>query len=80
MPKPKKLPVSIRAIMQRINRALPEHQQLKSAARSARWQAEVGLHYIVDGAAGHVVSRNVDLEQLARKLGCIKEWEEVANE
>jgi hypothetical protein len=77
MTKSNKLPVTIRSITQRISRKLPEHQQLRSAARSARWQQEVGLYYIVDTVKGIVIERNIDLEMLASKLGCMETWERV---
>jgi hypothetical protein len=73
----KLLPVTTRSLKQRIGRRLPPHQQLRSAARSTRCQKEVGLYYIVDVARGVVIERNVDLEILARQLGCMPTWERV---
>jgi|SRR5450631_337945 hypothetical protein len=77
MAKTTKIIVSTRSVTQRIGRKLPSHQQLRSAARSTRWQEQVGLYYIVDTTKGTVIERNVDLAQLAGKLGCLATWEKV---
>ena len=72
----RKVPVTIRALIQRINRKLsqqPNPQRLMAAR--GRAQDTLG-HYYTVGAAG-VVNVNVDLEQFGRELGVLEQWEEL---
>lgn len=73
--KPAKAPVTTRAVIQRINRGLPDHQMLR-AMRGKR-SAQLGDYCIVDFDSNGIVQKHVDLEGLGRQLGVIKEWEKV---
>jgi hypothetical protein len=67
----KLITISHRALIGRLNRALrSKHQQVRADRRG-------GLvhHMLVDTRAHTVVATDVDLEQLARKLGVLKPWE-----
>jgi hypothetical protein len=73
----KKVEVSRRAVIARINRALkPDNEQLR-ITRSERMRQQVGDWYIIDH------SRNLmgladnwsSLDQVARDLGVLKAWE-----
>jgi hypothetical protein len=71
-----KVPVSERALIQRINRKLgPEGKMLK-VARS-RAESFVGRHYILDIKRSWIVAQHCDPEALGRKLGVLAEWEGV---
>jgi hypothetical protein len=70
----KSIAISHRALKGRINRALREkHRQVRADRRG-------GLihHMLVDTKAHTVVATDVDLEQLARKLGVLRPWERAA--
>jgi hypothetical protein len=68
----KKLDVSTRALVQRINRRLkPDNERVKSGRRYA------GQYYVIDFARNWVTSENVDLEALGRELGALEPWEKV---
>ena len=73
----RRIPVSQRAIMQRINRRLEGFEKLKKN-RSQQWHADLGVYYIVDENLNVLVDKHVDLEKLARKLGAIKAWETIS--
>ena len=68
-------PVSMRALIARINRKLAAEGEVLKAARSERAASSVGLFFIVRG--NRIASEQVDPEALARKLGVLSEWEHV---
>ena len=68
-------PVSMRALIARINRKLAADGEVLKAARSERAASSVGLFFIVRG--NRIASEQVDPEALARKLGVLSEWEHV---
>jgi hypothetical protein len=78
MAKTKKMraPVSLRAVIQRINRKLRPDKTLK-ASRGEPARLDVGAFYVVDHRTNAIQQRDVDLEALARELGVLKPWEEV---
>jgi hypothetical protein len=69
-----KVPISIQAVIQRINRKLAAKGQILMATR--RWKLDYGDYYILD-LSGNVMDANIDPEELARKLGVLKERENV---
>jgi hypothetical protein len=66
-------PVSMRALIARINRKLAAEGEVLKAARSERAASSVGLFFIVRG--NRIASERVDPEALARKLGVLSAWE-----
>ncbi len=66
--------VTRRALVQRINRKLPAHEQLR-AARGAQ-VSELGDFFII--SQQEVQRRRVDIESLARRLGVLRAWEALA--
>ena len=77
MAKPSKAAVSMRAVIQRINRKLKSENEVLKTARGARMQMDCGSFYIVDFGMNAVMQKDVDPEALARKLGVLKGWEAV---
>jgi hypothetical protein len=80
MPSRKTVPVSERALIQRINRALRDKGEMLKAARSPRVADEVGQHFVVrlTGKRNNIVTQQyVDVEALGRELGVLSEWEHV---
>ncbi len=72
----KKVPISLRAMIERINRKLAAKGQILMTTR--KW-GRVKLHYdyyILD-LSGNVIEWGIDPETLAHKLGVLKEGEEV---
>lgn len=79
MGKLRKVPVTLRAVIQRINRKLAPDNEVLKAARGARMQQEVGDYYIVDFSKNAVTRMDADPEKLARELGVLKDWETLAD-
>jgi hypothetical protein len=75
-----KVPVTKRALLQRVNRKLAAEGRRVKAARGPSAVAEVGAFYLMNGRPGHeyVFERDVDLEAMARKLGVLGAWEELS--
>jgi hypothetical protein len=66
-----KVPVSMRALIQRINRKLaPDDKRLKKM-RSERWRSEVGEYFIVDVNRNMITDKHVDPKELGRELGVL---------
>ena len=78
--KPDRVPVSVRGIIQRINRNLAPQKQKLKACRSDRWRDDLGDYYVIDVEINGVLHKHVDLEALGRELGVLAEWETVAAE
>jgi len=75
------VPVTMRAIVQRINRKLAAdgYRRLKQS-RGRPWKyldCNVGKWFLVDGSRNHVERTNVDAEKFAKELGVLKPWEKV---
>jgi hypothetical protein len=77
----RKVPVTMRAIVQRINRKLAAdgYRRLKQS-RGRPWKyldCNVGKWFLVDGSRNHVERTNVDAEKFAKELSVLKPWEKV---
>jgi hypothetical protein len=74
------VPVSLRALIQRINRKLATDQgalyadQLRKA-RGLRWRQTVGEYYLLNVFRNAVDNTRVDPETLGRELGVLAPWE-----
>lgn len=77
----KKVPVTERALIQRINRVLAKEDRQLLTGRTPRVVLDLGRYYVVDtdGARGCVYS-HVDLEGFARELNVIAGYETLADE
>jgi hypothetical protein len=69
------VPVTLRALIQRINRKLADSGQCLKAARGEKARQEVGDYYTVDVRLNFLVEKDVDPETLGRDLGVLKVWE-----
>jgi len=75
-----KVPVSARALIQRINRKLqPELMKVK-ICRQGRWLNELGDHFLVDLNHNAVLRKHVDLEELGKELKVLEPWESLAGD
>ncbi|MEP7307641.1 MAG: hypothetical protein ABJA98_19230 [Acidobacteriota bacterium] len=72
-----KIPVSTRALVQRINRKIAADGKRLIANRGAKSVEQLGAYCIVNGRSGHtyVLESRVDLEATGRKIGALAEWE-----
>ena len=74
---PPRLPVTRRAVIQRINRRLKKYGQLLLARRGHGDQCETGHYYLVSTDEGRLIERDVDLEKVARREGALELWEKL---
>ena len=75
-----KVGVSRRAVIQRVNRSLLKQEEMLKTWRSGGvdWKAwEAGDLYLINIRLNALIDPCVDLEQLARNLGVLKQWEAI---
>jgi hypothetical protein len=73
------LPVTTRALTERIARVLARNGQTLRKTRGAPARSAIGDLYILD-AKNVIVATNVDLMQLARETGVLKSYEQLIEE
>jgi hypothetical protein len=71
------VPVSMKALLARINRKLAGQGEQLKAARSARARLDCGDFYIIDTRENALVGRNVDPVAMGRELGVLRAWEQI---
>jgi hypothetical protein len=71
-------PVSVHALIQRINRKLAHEGERIKTCRNERWRGELGTYYVVHLNHKFVVQKRVDLEGLGRALRVLAPDETVA--
>jgi hypothetical protein len=76
----KKIPVSRRALLARVNRILAKKDQALRISRSHGERSNLGEAYILDTHKNSPVFMNVNLKDLAEELGAIKAFEEMADD
>jgi len=75
-----KVPVSVKALVQRINRRLKDDEQILKKSRGARARLDLGEWYVLNWNRNLIVDKRVDPEELARELGVLHEWEVLVSE
>lgn len=82
----KRIPVTERALIQRINRKLIKKNEVlkktppergKEGISTVRWN--YGDYYILDQTRNQVSRGHLDLESFGRELGALGEWEQLGN-
>lgn len=71
----RKVSISERALLGRINRALPEFEVLRKARPGSRAEADLGTFFVVDLNRNAVTAQHVDIEALGRELGALRPYE-----
>lgn len=74
---PEKVPVTERALIQRINRKLREKGEILKTARGVAAKAEVGRFYVIHADRNILMYHHVGLEAWGKKLGVLQPWEDV---
>jgi hypothetical protein len=72
------VPVSERALVQRINRKLLLDDQRLVKTRGAQAILDLGEYYVLDWRRNLALDTRVDPEDLGRELGALRPWERVA--
>lgn len=75
-----KMPVTMRSVIQRINRKLAREGKFLKATRGARLRSSLGNYVVIERYRGMqgIGDTKVNPEKLARELGVLQPWEEVA--
>jgi len=79
MARKQRVPVTERALIQRINRRLSRDLKQLKTSRTANTQEMVGKYFVVDTFRNAVIETNVDPEEFGRKLEVLQLWEEVVS-
>jgi ribose 5-phosphate isomerase len=74
---PEKVPVTERALIQRINRAFKKENEFLclKTTRGDRWRSDLGNYYLVDMNRNTIEAQHVDLEKLGRELNVLAPYE-----
>jgi hypothetical protein len=78
-----KVPVTMRALIQRINRKLRPQEQTFCATRGPIYgqaRNELGDYYVRDWESRGAWPTHVDPEDFGRKLGVLRPWERVVED
>jgi len=70
-----KIPVTERALTQRINRVLAKEGQQLTKNRSERWKSDLGDWYVIDTNANVVTRQHCNVEELGKETGALKPHE-----
>jgi len=68
----KTLPITERALVQRLNRALAKNDQV---LRKSRTESEYGTYFTIKARINSVVEDRADIEAMGRALGTLKRLE-----
>jgi hypothetical protein len=75
----RKVPMSERALLARINRRLvKDGQKMKLCPPDSRWYNDLGRYYVIDVSINGITAKDCDLEGWGRDLGCLKPYEELS--
>lgn len=80
MNKKVKVSISMRALLQRINRTLAKDGQVLKKSRSEKMICSVGEYFIVDLKSSCIICQNENPIDLGKKIGALKPYEEVSDE
>ena len=82
--KSSKAAVTMRALVQRINRKLAQNDEgqwpQKVCAFRGRSRENVGQYYLLDQHRNEIVNSGISPEHLARELGVLQPWEAVVDD
>lgn len=71
------VPITQRALIQRINRVLARDGQQLKAYRGGKWESDLGRYYIVDLNRNRLLRGDVELDDLGRELDVIAGYEKL---
>jgi hypothetical protein len=74
------VPVTMRALLQRINRKVAAQGEQLKKTRSSRWRNELGDFFTISTGRNVITARHVNPEKYGRELGVLEPWESVVEE
>lgn len=77
----KRVPISARAVRQRLNSKLaPDHKAVRKCSSDSPAWYTLGDYYLLNFQQNYVIDTHVNLESMARDFGVLAEWDEVAED
>lgn len=77
----RRVPVSRRALVQRINRKLrPQGETLKATRPGTRAEQDMGGFYVIDDSTRSLAVSNIDLEAFGREIDALAPHEELVDD
>ena len=76
----RKVPLTMRALIARINRKLAKQDKCLKTARGAALRSNFGDYYVLNWRRNVVTQQHIDPVTLARELGVLQGWEELREE
>jgi hypothetical protein len=80
MGKRDRMPVTMRALLQRINRVLAKDEERLSKNRGGPYTESLPAWIRVNMNRNHIIGGTDDLEEYGRELKCLQPWERVVDE
>lgn len=74
----RELPVTLCAVIRRINRKLAHDGRRLRTTRGNRWRSSLRNYYVVDVERNAIVQTHVNVEKLGRELDVLYGWERLA--
>lgn len=72
------VPVTLGAVIRRINRRLAHDGRRLKTTRGEQWRGSLGNYYVVDSQGNFLLQTHVDVEALARELDVLQPSERIA--
>ena len=79
-PCPEQMPITLRALIQRINRVLAKDQAVLKKVRGRYARGQCGDYYVLHWRSQRIRCWHVDPVALAQELGVLEAWEAVREE
>ena len=75
-----KVPVTRRALIQRINRALAKEGEALKTTRGDKWRSSLGDYYVVNLNRNFIISTHIDPEVFGREIKALAPYESMEKE
>ena len=69
-----KVPVTEKALYQRINRKLRQRDEVLKRSRAST-ELDLGKYFVVDLHRNAVTSHHIDIEDFGKQIGVLADWE-----
>jgi hypothetical protein len=74
------IPVTERALIQRINRKLRQDGEVMKVARGAQAESQHGRYYTIDLHRNYLIHDHLDPETVGREIGVLAEYEHMVRD
>jgi hypothetical protein len=74
-----KVPVSERALIQRLNRKIWHDDLMVKTTRGGRAEIDLGRHYVLNWRINGITYKNIDLKDYGREYGVLAPYERLVD-